>query len=67
MLKEYGLPNGRKMVAYFDEKGIAEITIQAIDSLVSELNYYAEGLQLALDKLEEYERGEEKDDNARED
>ena len=41
MTKTYELPNGRKMTAYFDENGIGKITVQALDSLVNELNEYA--------------------------
>ena len=41
MTKTYELPNGRKMTADFDENGIGKITIQALDSLVNELNEYA--------------------------
>ena len=42
MTKTYELPNGRKMTADFDENGIGKITVQALDSLVNELNEYAE-------------------------
>ena len=42
MIKSYELPNGRKMTADFDENGIAKITEQALDSLICELNEYAE-------------------------
>ena len=42
MTKTYELPNGRKMSADFDENGIGKITVQALDSLVNELNEYAE-------------------------
>ena len=41
MTKTYELPNGRKMSADFDENGIGKITVQALDSLVNELNEYA--------------------------
>ena len=47
MIKSYDLPNGRKITADFDENEISKITVQALDSLISELNYYA-------DKCEEY-------------
>lgn len=42
MTKTYELPNGRIMTADFDENGIGKITVQALDSLVNELNEYAE-------------------------
>ena len=42
MTKSYELPNGRKMTADFDENGIAKITEQALNSLICELNEYAE-------------------------
>ena len=42
MIKSYDLPNERKMTAEFDENGIGKITVQALDSLISELNEYAE-------------------------
>ena len=42
MTKTYELPNGRKMYGDFDENGIGKITVQALDSLVNELNEYAE-------------------------
>jgi len=47
MTKTYELPKigclgSRRIVAEFDENGIAKITEQALDSLVSELNHYAE-------------------------
>lgn len=51
MTKTYELPNGHMVVADFDENGIAKVTEQALDSLISDLNYYA-------DKCEEYEKGE---------
>ena len=41
MTKTYELPNGRKMTADFDENGICKVTVQALDSLVNELNKYA--------------------------
>ena len=41
MTKTYELPNGRIMTADFDENGIGKITVQALDSLVNELNEYA--------------------------
>lgn len=41
MTKVYELPNGRKVTADFDENGIAKITEQALDSLIRDLNYYA--------------------------
>ena len=42
MNKTYELPNGKTMVAEFDENGVGKITVQALDSLVDELNYYAD-------------------------
>lgn len=51
MTKVYELPNGHRLVADFDENGIAKVTVQALDALISNLNYYA-------DKCEEYEKGE---------
>lgn len=42
MTKSYDLPNERKMTAEFDENGIGKITVQALDSLICELNEYAE-------------------------
>ena len=42
MTKTYELPKGRKIVAEFDENGIAKITEQALDSIICELNEYAE-------------------------
>lgn len=51
MTKTYELPSGHRIVADFDENGIARVTEQALDNLISVLNYYA-------DKCEEYEKGE---------
>ena len=42
MTKTYELPKGRSIVAEFDENGVGKITIQALDSLICELNEYAE-------------------------
>lgn len=47
MNKTYELPKigslgSRRVVAEFDENGIAKITEQALDSLICELNEYAE-------------------------
>lgn len=47
MTKTYELPKvgclgSRRVVAEFDENGIAKITEQALDSLICELNEYAE-------------------------
>lgn len=36
--KEYKMPNGRTVTAYFDELGCAKITIQAMDALFDMLN-----------------------------
>lgn len=52
MTKVYELPNGHRLVADFDENGIAKVTVQALDRLVEKLNYYA-------DKCEEYEEKEQ--------
>ena len=49
MTKSYELPNGHRMIADFDENGICKVTVQALDSLVEKLNYYA-------DKCEECDR-----------
>ena len=51
------------MTADFDENGICKITVQALDSLVDELNYYAEqepcddaiSRQAVLDELNKWE------------
>lgn len=50
MTKTYELPKegclgSRRIVAEFDENGVGKITIQALDSLISELNEYAEQRQ----------------------
>jgi len=42
MTKDYELPKGRRMTADFDENGIIKVTVQALDSLIGELNYYAD-------------------------
>ena len=42
MTKVYELPNDHRLVADFDENGIATVTVQALDSLISDLNYYAD-------------------------
>ena len=42
MNKTYELPKGRSIVAEFDENGVGKITVQALDSLICELNEYAE-------------------------
>lgn len=36
--KEYKLPDGRTVTAYFNELGVARITIQAMDALFDILN-----------------------------
>lgn len=42
MEKDYELPKGRRITADFDENGIIKVTVQALDSLIGELNYYAD-------------------------
>jgi hypothetical protein len=42
MTKAYELPKGRRIIADFDENGIIKVTVQALDSLIEELNYYAD-------------------------
>lgn len=42
MTKDYELPKGRRITADFDENGIIKVTVQALDSLIGELNYYAD-------------------------
>lgn len=42
MTKVYELPKGRRITADFDENGIIKVTVQAFDSLIGELNYYAD-------------------------
>jgi hypothetical protein len=42
MTKVYELPNGHRLVADFDENGIAKVTEQALDRLIDDLNYYAD-------------------------
>ena len=42
MIKDYELPKGRRITADFDENGITKVTVQALDSLIGELNYYAD-------------------------
>ena len=42
MTKTYELPNGRGIIAEFDDNGISKITEQALDSLIQDLNYYAD-------------------------
>lgn len=42
MTKDYELPKGRRITADFDENGITKVTVQALDSLIGELNYYAD-------------------------
>ena len=42
MTKTYELPKGRLIVAEFDENGVGKITVQALDSLICELNEYTE-------------------------
>ena len=42
MTKDYELPKGRRITVDFDENGIAKATVQALDSLIGELNYYAD-------------------------
>lgn len=42
MTKDYELPNGRRITADFDENGITKVTVQALDSLIGELNCYAD-------------------------
>ena len=51
MTKSYELPNERMLVADYDEKNmICHVAVQTLDSLIRDLNYYA-------DKCEEYESG----------
>ena len=42
MTKVYDLPKGRRIIAGLDENGIIKVTVQALDSLIGELNYYAD-------------------------
>ena len=42
MSKDYELPKGRRITADFDENGIIKVTVQALDSLIGELNHYAD-------------------------
>ena len=42
MTKDYDLPKGRRITADFDENGITKVTVQALDSLIGELNCYAD-------------------------
>lgn len=42
MEKDYELPKGRRITADFDENGIIKVTVQALNSLIGELNYYAD-------------------------
>lgn len=42
MTKSYELPEGHRMVVDFDANGICHATVQALDSLVEKLNYYAD-------------------------
>lgn len=42
MTKDYELPKGRRITVDFDENEISKVTVQALDSLIGELNYYAD-------------------------
>jgi len=42
MTKVYELPEGRRITVDFDENGICKVTVQALDSLIGKLNYYAD-------------------------
>ena len=51
MTNIYELPNGRRMVADVDENTrVCNITETVLDSLVSDLNYYAEQAEV-LDRM----------------
>lgn len=52
MTKVYELPNDHRMIADIDETTrTCTITETLLDSLISKLNYYAEGQDEVLDKI----------------
>lgn len=60
MTKVYELPKGRRITADFDENGIAKVTIPALDSLIRDLNYYADNvcdIEQIRDEINDIEEG----------
>lgn len=61
MTKTYELPKigslgSRRVVAEFDENGVGKITVQALDSLICELNEYADKAKVEIVVFEKESR-----------